>query len=173
MARPEAIQIVKHVPLDELRSLEAEYDRQLESYASIRRMRDRVCFIRMRYNGYSVEEAAANIGFTTKTGYNIQESWNEHGMEGLKPNFKGGPKSRLTDEQKEEIREALRLNPMSTKDVRLYIMDEYGIEYSDKQIHVILTKIGLHHSKPYPIDHRRPADAETVLKKDSKMLWTV
>ena len=94
-------------------------------------------------------------------------------MEGLKPNFKGGPKSRLTDEQKEEIREALRLNPMSTKDVRLYIMDEYGIEYSDKQIHVILTKMGLHHSKPYPIDHRRPADAETVLKKDSKMLWTV
>ena len=173
MARPEAIQIVKHVPLDELRSLEAEYDRQLESYASIRRMRDRVCFIRMRYNGYSVEEAAANIGFTTKTGYNIQESWNEHGMEGLKPNFRGGPKSRLTDEQKEEIREALRLNPMSTKDVRLYIMDEYGIEYSDKQILVILTKMGLHHSKPYPIDYRRPADAETVLKKDSKMLWTV
>ena len=78
-------------------------------------MRDRVCFIRMRYNGYSVEEAASNIGFTTKTGYNIQESWNEHGMDGLKPNFKGGPKSRLTDEQKEEIKEALGLNPMLTR----------------------------------------------------------
>lgn len=136
MARPEAIPTVRHIPLDELRMVEAKYDKQLKSYASIKRMRDRVCFIRMRYNGHSVEEAAAKIGFTTKTGYNIQESWNANGIEGLKPNFKGGPKSRLTDEQ---------------KDVGLFIKSEYDVEYSDKQIHVVLTRMGLHHSEPYPL----------------------
>jgi transposase len=62
---------------------------------------------------------------------------------------------------------------METSDVRLFIMEAYKVEYSMKQVHVILTKLGLHHAKPYPKDHRRPDDAEDILKKTSAMLWTV
>lgn len=76
-----AISIVEHIPSDELMSVEAEYDKRLGSQAPIKRMRDRLCFVRMRYNGYSVEEAATNIGSTIKTGYNTQESWNAYGVE--------------------------------------------------------------------------------------------
>lgn len=60
---------------------------------------------------------------------------------------------------------------MDTKTVLLYINNEFGIEYSEKQVHVILKSMGMRHAKPYPRDHRRPADAEAVLKKDSRMLW--
>ena len=61
---------------------------------------------------------------------------------------------------------------MSTREVRRHIAEEYGMEYSEKQVHVILGSMGFRHSKPYPVDYRRPADAEGQLKKNSRMLWT-
>ena len=33
-----------------------------------------------------------------------------------------------------------------------------------KQVWVILNKLGMRHAKPYPHDHRKPDDAESVLK---------
>ena len=128
-------------------------------------MHERLCFIRMRYKGYTVEEAASSNGMTTKTGYNIQERWNEGGMAALVPNFGGGRRSKLTKEQREELEGVLSIAPMSTKGVREYIAEEFGIEYSNKQIYVILGKMGMNHAKPYPRDHRRPDDAEDILKK--------
>lgn len=112
-----------------------------------------------------MEEVASAVGMTTKSGYNIQELWNEGGMAALEPKFGGGRTSKLTDDQKEDLKDMLSVNPMTTKDVRLWIKEEYGIDYSEKQVHVILSKMGLHHAKPYPKDHRRPDDAEATLKK--------
>jgi putative transposase len=170
MARPEAISIVKHVPLEELNVIlkSAEKDAARAS-----RVRQRFTFIRMRYMGYTVPEAAEAVGMTYQTGYNIQELWNEGGPDAMEPRFGGGRPSRLTEDQKAELIELLRINPMETSDVRLYILEEYGIGYSMKQVHVILSKMGLRHAKPYPKDHRRPDDAEDILKKTSAMLWTV
>ena len=171
MARPTEIEIVRHVPPEELNKAAKEYEDGFRSYARAKRIYERACFVRMRYKGYSVEEAASAVGMTTKSGYNIQELWNEGGRAALEPKFGGGRASRLTDDQKEEIREMLSVNPMSTKDVRLWMGEEYGIDYSEKQVHVILSKMGLHHAKPYSKDHRRPDDAEVVLKKNSTLYW--
>ena len=92
-------------------------------------------------------------------------------MEGLVPDFKGGPKARLGEEQKQQIKDMLAVTPSDTRTVKAYIKDQFGVEYSDKQVHVILRDMGLRHAEPYPKDHRRLDDAEAVLKKDSKMLW--
>ena len=173
MSRPEEIQIVKHVPLDELQTKERQLSESIKSMKKSERFLQRVTFIRLRYGGFSVEEASKAVGFTTKTGYNVQGQWNVNGMEGLVPDFKGGPKSRLSDEQKSELKDMLAACPSDTKTVRLYIKDRFGVEYSEKQVHVILKGMGMRHAKPYPEDHRRPADADAVLKKDSGMLWTV
>ncbi|MDR1404471.1 MAG: transposase [Candidatus Methanoplasma sp.] len=170
MARPEAIGIIKHMPMEELNKALGETER---TAARASRVRQRLTFIRMRYLGYSVPEAAKVNGMTAQTGYNIQELWNSGGPETIEPRFGGGRPSRLTAEQKDGLKEMLRLQPMETSDVRLLIIEEYGIEYSMKQVHVILTKMGMHHAKPYPRDHRRPDDAEDILKKNSGMLWTV
>jgi len=171
MVRPTEIEIKKHVPMDELNRAVKEYEDGFRSFAKAKRMHERICFVRMRYKGYSVDEAASAVGMTTKSGYNIQELWNEGGMAALEPRFGGGRTSRLTDEQKNEIVELLSVNPMSTKDVRLWIMEEYEVDYSEKQVHVILSKMGLRHAKPYPKDHRRPDDAEAILKKSSALCW--
>lgn len=172
MARPVELQIVKHVPLESLQKEERRLSESIRSLKKSERLLQRVTFVRMRYSGYSVEEASAAVGFTTKTGYNVQELWNEKGMEGLVPDFKGGPRSRLTEDQKAQLKDMLSACPCDTRTVRLYIRDQFGVEYSEKQVHVILKGMGLRHAKPYPKDYRRPEDAEAVLKKDSRMLWT-
>jgi putative transposase len=166
MARPIKIDIVKHLPMEDLNKAAAEYEKELRSYSRSKRMHERLCFIRMRYKGYTVEEAASANGMTTKTGYNIQELWNEGGMAALEPRFGGGRRSKMTDEQKAELEHILSECSMSTKGVKEYIYEEFGIEYTNKQVYVILHKMGLNFAKPYPKDHRRPADAEAVLKKE-------
>ena len=45
------------------------------------------------------------------------------------------------------------------------IRDEFGTEYTMKQVWVILKNMGMRHAKLYPHDKRRPKDAENVLKK--------
>jgi len=165
MARPTEIEIVKHLSTEELNKTVGAYEKELQSYAKAKRMHERFCFIRMRYKGYSVEEAASANGMTTKTGYNIQAQWNEGGPAALEPNFGGGKPSRMTEEQKDRLKNVLSVSPMSTKGVREYIEEEFCIEYSNKQIYVILGKMGMNHAKPYPKDHRRPDDAEEILKK--------
>jgi transposase len=45
------------------------------------------------------------------------------------------------------------------------IKEKYGIEYSQKQVGVILHSFNMYHSKPYTFDYRRPENAEEILKK--------
>ena len=145
MVRPTEIEIVRHVPFEELGRIVADCEGGGVSQATSRRVRDRVSLVRLRYMGRSVEEAAAAVGVTTKSGYNTQRLWNE-----------GGPAA---------------LAPTSTREARRHIEERYGVGYSEKQVHVILKGMGMRHAKPYLSDHRRPADAEAVLKKGSRMLW--
>jgi len=168
MVRPEETTIVKHVPIKELNKILKDTERNA---ARASRVRQRLIFIRMRYLGYTVPEAAKAADMTAQNGYNIQELWNTGGPDAIEPRFGGGRTSRLTDEQKSELADIITTYPLETKDVLLLINDKYGVEYSMKQVHVILTKMGMRHAKPYPEDHRRPDDAEEQLKKNSRMLW--
>ena len=170
MARPETIKITEHVPLEQLDDLLREYGTQLTPAQRCTVERN-LCFIRMRYRGYSVEESSASAGISKPTGFSIQKGWNESGFAGLVPGYTGGRKAKLTEAQRSELKEDLEVNPMDTRSVRLWIKERFKIDYSEKQVHVILRKMGLNHAKPYQKDHRRPDDAEAVLKKDSKMLW--
>jgi transposase len=172
MARPTSVEIIRHVSEDELDIMLRAARKDMDGYARSKKLYERLLFVRMRYSGRSAEEAAAAVGFSRATGYNTQDLWNAKGPEHLLPVPNPGRPSMITQDQKDLLRELLTVNPMETNDVRLYILEEFGISYSMKQVHVILKKMGLHHAKPYPSDHRRPDDAEGTLKKDSNMLWT-
>jgi putative transposase len=39
------------------------------------------------------------------------------------------------------------------------------VEYSSKQVRIIMRNMGLNYAKPFQHDYRRPADAEEQLKK--------
>jgi putative transposase len=113
-----------------------------------------------------VELAASKSGVTKRVGYIWQDRWNKEGYEGLKPKYGSGRPSKITSQQKSELKEILsERDDWTTKEVRKLIKDKFGVEFSEKHVRTILRNLGLKFGKPYPKDYRRPSDAEKQLKK--------
>jgi transposase len=161
MAGKEQIAIDSKITLEEISSL---IRRENNS-----RVLKRLYFVKFRFLGDSVEEAATKVGVTKKTGYYWQDYWNKGGYAALIPNFGGGRKSKLTDEQIKELRTLLENKDYwTTREVLELIREKYCVEYSQKQIGVILHSFDMYHSKPYVLDYRRPQNAEEILKKANR-----
>ncbi len=122
------------------------------------------------YSGLSVPEASEKLGITKVTGYIWLERWNENGYDGIIPRFTGGRPSKLTDEEKIELKEILKeRDDWKTKEIRKLICDKFNVEYSLKQVGIILKNLGLKFARPYPKDYHRPVDAEEQLKKKKNL----
>jgi len=82
------------------------------------------------------------------------------------PNFSGGPKPKLGDAEREELKRVLgEKDAWTLREVRVLIKEKFNVEYSEMQIWRLLTSWNMHHAKPYVLDKRRPDDAEIILKK--------
>jgi len=159
MTKPEQIPIQRHLSLEDL-------DQRIRCLEKDTRVLKRLYFVKFRYQGDSVDKASEKVGITRMVGYHWQKRWNSLGYEGLIPRFAGGRPSKLTPEQKDHLLELLwEREHWTTEEVRDLIRGEFGIEYTLKQIRIILKKLGMRYAKPFPRDHRRPADAEDSLKK--------
>jgi len=71
------------------------------------RILERLYFIRFLYKGDTIKEACERIGITEPTGYNWLKAWNDSGYKGLEPHFSGGPKPKLVDAEREELKRML------------------------------------------------------------------
>jgi putative transposase len=97
-----------------------------------------------------------------------QSRWNEKGYEGIIPRYAGGRPSKLSEQQKNELEQILRQKESwTTKEIKDVISREFNVDYSMKQIYIILRDMGMNFGKPYPRDYRRPPNAEEMLKKTS------
>jgi len=157
MARPEKIRIEKHLTVQEL-------DRRIKTLEKDTRVLKALYFVRYRYEGKSVEEAAKLVGVSKNNAYIWQERWNESGYDGVIPRFAGGKPSKLSDEQKLDLKERLSSGIYTTEEVREMIQTRFGVEYTSKQVRIIMRKMGLNYAKPFQHDYRRPLDAEEQLK---------
>jgi len=165
MTKPEQIQIQRHLSIDDL-------DQRIKSLERDTRVLKRLYFIKFRYQGDSVEKASERVGVTRMVGYYWQERWNESSYEGLIPRFAGGRPSKLTPEQKDRLFGLLQEREhWITEEVRNLIQKEFGIVYTLKQVRIILKKFGMRYAKPFPHDHRRPPNAEEILKKTHSDNW--
>ena len=73
---------------------------------------------------------------------------------------------KLSSEEYIRLQDLLcRKSTWTTDEVRTLIHDEFGVEYTLKQIRIILKKLKMNYGKPFTLDYRRPADAEALLKK--------
>lgn len=100
MGRIEEIAVNRRISSEKLDSLIKN-----ESYL---RVLKRLYFIKFRCLDDSVEEAANKIGVTKKAGYYWQKEWNQSVYVALIPEFKGGRKHKLTEEQREKLLELLK-----------------------------------------------------------------
>ena len=90
------------------------------------------------------------------------------GYEGIIPRYAGGRPSKISEQQKSELEQILRRKESwTTKEIKDVISREFNVDYSLKQIYIILRDMGMNFGKPYPRDYRRPTNAEEMLKKTS------
>lgn len=161
MPRPEQIPLKRHMTSDELQ-------RRIKALETNTKILKRLYFIKHRYDGKNVEEASFLVGVAKPIGYEWQKRWNESGYEGLIPRYAGGRPSKLSDQQKEKLHTFLKQKDVWTTDeVRLLIFNEFGVEYTFKQVRIITKNLGMKYAKPFTLDYRKPPNAEEILKKHS------
>ena len=90
--------LVKHLSEDELDTAIDDAQKADET-----RLVRRLCFIKNVYLGDTNEMAARRVGVSHPTGGRWLQGWNERGVEGLRPNFAGGPPAKLSSEQFDEL----------------------------------------------------------------------
>lgn len=137
MTKTEQIPIQHHLSINEL-------NKQIRELEKTTRILKRLYFIRYRYEGVSVEEAAKLVGISKPVAYQWQERWNIDGQNGLKPRFAGGSPSKLSNEQKEKLKILLNEKEnWSTKEIKELILKEFAVQYTHKQVLVIRKKYGI------------------------------
>lgn len=152
MGRKESIAISRQVPEYLLRLTIIVYESQSIKSKSDERVLRNLRFVKYRYEGMSVAEAADAVGVTRKTGYLIQEAWNEGGVSGLIPKFPEGPRPRLSESDMREIEEYLADHPMDVSGLKEYISTRYGVQFTEKHIRNLFMGHGLKYAR----ELRRP-----------------
>ena len=82
------------------------------------------------------------------------------------PNFSGGPKPKLGDVERNDLKRMIaEKDAWTLREVRELVKQKFDVEYSEMQVWRMLTSWNMYHAKPYILDKKRPDDAETILKK--------
>jgi len=162
VSKPEQIPLQRHMSQEELQ-------KRIKNLENDVKVLKRLYFIKYRYNGLTVEQASELVGISKPVGYIWQSRWNEESYEGLIPRYAGGRPSKLDQNQKEKLGQLLSQKQVwTTEEVRILIEKEFGIEYTSKQIRIIVKVIGMRYAKPYTFDYRRPDNAEDILKNHTR-----
>lgn len=123
-------------------SLKIETNKKIIEYEISKKLLPKINFIKYRYKRYSVKEASKIIGISEQTGYSWQKEWNHEGLNGIFPKTRRGPKNRLKKNQLIELKNHIEINEnISTKEVKKFIKSEFTVQYTDKQIRIIIKKL--------------------------------
>jgi transposase len=141
------------------------------------RLKPRLIFLNAIANhGIGYEKASEICGLSTSTGYVWIRKWNINGYEGLKDKeTRTGRPPKLDNEDLEQLKETLKGSECwTTKEVMKEIKIQFDVDLSEDQVTRILRdKFGMHFSKPYPMDYRRPIDAEVILDNQLEIILSL
>lgn len=119
-----------------------------------------------------LEKVCEIFAIAIPTGYSWIRQWNQAGYEGIKSKGKRtGRRPRLSDEECRALGEMLKeKESWTTKEVRGLIKERFGVEFSEDQVvRILRQRLKMHFSKPYPMDYRRPEDAEALLENQLQL----
>ncbi len=135
MGRNREYQVAKKISLSDLEKTIKGKEKEL-------RVLKRLYFIRFLYQGYVIEEASEKLGITMPTAYEWLKRWNKSGYDGLIPNFNGGPKPKLSEEETEILKNLLKhKDDWKLKEVRKLIKEQFGVEHSEMHVWRIMVKL--------------------------------
>jgi transposase len=130
----------------------------------------------MANHGICYEKASDICGLSMSTGYVWIRKWNAGGYEGLKDkDTRTGRPPRLNDEKMAKLKEILKSKAYwTTKDVRREIKSHFDVDLSEDQtIKILRDKFQMLFSKPYPMDYRRPVNAEALLENQLDLVLSL
>ncbi len=154
--KPTIVRHISRIDLDELYKDEKNI-----------RIKERLLAIIHLYEGKNVYEVADILRRSEKTIKNWLSSWNKQGYEGLIPQNRNGKEPMIPFDEWDKIIQEIEGKGMTIKDVIKYAKDTRGIEYSYKGGWRILRAVKkVKYGKPYIRNNKRPAGAESFLKKD-------
>lgn len=155
---PRKLNLVRHLTRE---GLEGRYRRE-----KTLRMKERLQAILLLYEGKKTTDVASIVRRSRGTIENWISAWNERGVDGLVPNFTGGPKRRMVSNEWDKIVKEIEGKGMTLKDVEVYVKDTRGVHYAYKTVWKALRKERkVRYGKAYKTNAKRPPDAEEVLKK--------
>ncbi len=141
------------------------------------RVKPRLIFLNaMANHGISYEKASDICGLCMSTGYVWIRKWNAGGYEGLKDkDTRTGRPPRLNDENMMKLKEILKSKAhWTTKEVVIEIKAHFDVDLSEDQTIIILReKFHMLFSKPYPMDYRRPVNAEALLENQLDLVLSL
>ena len=159
MAKRTPKEVKRHITSGELRKLIKDEQKR-------GKILQRLIFINDLYEGKSIPSSGKHVGVVRTIAYEWLRRWNESGFDGLIPRFAGGKPSKLSVDQKKELRTLLEAKDLwYLGDIVKFIRSGFGVEYSERQVRRILKGFKMKHAKPYQVDYRKPKDAEEKLKK--------
>ena len=125
----------------------------------------------------NVKEVSDITGVPEVTIYEWIKEWNQEKVTSLE-NHRGeggGRKPKLTTEQNEKLKDELRKKIYwTTKEVKLQIKETFGVHLSEDQIvRILREKFEMNFSKPFPMDYRRPEDAEAILENQLELMFSL
>ena len=123
-----------------------------------------------------LESACSMCGIAVSTGYLWIRNWNEEGYDGIKDKPNSGARPpKLDKEDLEELRAELKQKDYwTTPEVKGKILDKFGVDLSEDQVRRILrNNLDMLFSKLYPMDYRRPIDAELILENQIELTFSL
>lgn len=131
-------------------------------------LKERILAIKMVYGGRKVTEVAKDLSLSYKTVYNWLDKWNEGGIEGLTPKKRGKPREAyLKIEEWGEVIEEIKDKGYNLEQVRQYIQETRGVNYSYKGVWMVLRKkLKVPYGKPYVLNGKQSPTAAEELKKN-------
>ena len=128
--------VEEHYTLDEIDELLKEFRKNTEVH-------NRLLFIRSLLNGHTIKDTTAILNVRRETGSRWLKDYNNQGLNGLIPrHYNSGAHCRLTKEQLHQLEEEIIKSdkPYNVKQAQNYILEEFGVTYSYKQVWEILKK---------------------------------
>lgn len=141
------------------------------------RIKPRLIFLNAIANcGVSYDLASKICGLNLSTGYVWIRKWNAEGYEGLKDKkTRTGRPPKLDKDDMIKLKEILKTKDYwTTKEVQKVIKDQFDVDLSIFQVIKILReKFDMLFSKPYPMDYRKPENAEEILENQLNLVLTL
>lgn len=132
---------------------------------------NRLHLIKLAMKLGNLKEACEILDVPLKTGQNWVKKWNKNGIDGLRHKKGAGRPSFLSKKQFEELDVWMEgVEYLVTKDVYLYIKNNFNVDYSTKQVERIVKKLNYSWVSPYPIADNQADDAEEILKEKTDII---